>query len=71
MMTFLLILLFVSISFFDYVYMLKAKKKRNKKEIFIYTAILGVAFVISELHILEIKVVGLNQIVTYFMNFFR
>lgn len=67
-MTFILILLFVSISFFDYRHMIKAKK--NKKVIILYTAILGIAFILSELHILEIKVVGLNQIVTAIFNLF-
>lgn len=68
MMTVLLILLFVSISFYDYLYMVKAKKK---KVIILYSAILGVAFIMSELHILDIKVVGLNQIITFIINLFR
>ncbi|RTR27132.1 hypothetical protein EKG37_19815 [Robertmurraya yapensis] len=67
MSTFLLILLFIAISFLDYKDMLKTKKV---KVIVIYTGILGIAFILSELHLLEKKLIGLNQIVAYIMRIF-
>lgn len=67
MNTFLLILLFIAISFLDYKDMLKTKKV---KVIVIYTGILGIAFILSELHLLEKKLIGLNQIVAYIMRIF-
>lgn len=67
MNSFLLILLFIAISFLDYREMLKAKKV---KIIVIYSGILGIAFILSELHILEKKVIGLNQIIAYIMGYF-
>ncbi|MFD2777053.1 hypothetical protein ACFSTA_06740 [Ornithinibacillus salinisoli] len=67
MQTFLLILLFVSISFLDYRYMIKEKKR---KILVIYTIILSVAFVITELHVLGYRLKGLNQFVSYIMDLF-
>jgi hypothetical protein len=67
MKTFLLILLFVSISFRDYKYLIKERKKRA---FMIYSLILGTAFLLSELHILGIKVKGLNQLVTLVVGLF-
>jgi hypothetical protein len=60
MNTFLLILLFVLISYRDYQYLIKERKRRG---FIIYSIILGTAFLLSELHILGIKVKGLNQLV--------
>ncbi|MFS0671570.1 hypothetical protein AB1K81_00065 [Ornithinibacillus sp. 179-J 7C1 HS] len=65
MNTFLLILLFISISFMDYRYM---KKKKNKKLMVIYTVILVFAFVLTELHMLGVRLIGLNQVVTFIVN---
>jgi hypothetical protein len=62
MSTFLLILLFIIISFQDIRLLLKEKKR---KKLIIYTSILGSAFLLSELHILGVKVIGLNQVITY------
>ncbi|MFP3918704.1 hypothetical protein U5N28_12910 [Lysinibacillus telephonicus] len=67
MNTFLLIILFVAISFFDYRHMVKTK---DKKALAIYTTILVFAFVITQLHILGIKIIGLNQIVSFIINLF-
>ncbi|WP_170972262.1 hypothetical protein [Bacillus yapensis] len=59
--------MFIAISFLDYKDMLKTKKV---KVIVIYTGILGIAFILSELHLLEKKLIGLNQIVAYIMRIF-
>lgn len=67
MNTFLLIILFIAISFLDYRHMIKNK---DKKAFAIYTTILVFAFIITELHILGYKIVGLNQIVSYIINLF-
>ncbi|MEQ2525466.1 hypothetical protein WMO40_02030 [Bacillaceae bacterium CLA-AA-H227] len=67
MNTFLLILLFIAISFLDYRKLMQEKKV---KVIVIYTGILGIAFILSELHLLEKKLIGLNQIVAYIMRIF-
>lgn len=61
MNTFLLFLLFTAISFFDYKMLIEEKRT---KELIIYTTILGLAFVLFELHILGFKVPGLSQMVT-------
>ncbi|WP_121662071.1 hypothetical protein [Metabacillus litoralis] len=68
MNTFLLILLFIIISFHDLRLLLKEKKR---KKLIIYTSILGTAFLLSELHILGVKVIGLNQVITYTVGLFR
>ena len=65
--TFLILLLFVAISFLDYRRMIK---KKDKKNLIIYSLILGFAFIITELHILGFRVIGLNQIVTFIMDMF-
>ncbi len=65
--TFLILLLFVAISFLDYRRMIK---KKDKKNLVIYSAILGFAFVLTELHILGYRVIGLNQIVTFIFDLF-
>lgn len=67
MNTFLLILLFIAISIIDFRYMLKTKKV---KLIVVYSGILVVAFILSELHLLDKKLIGLNQIVAYIMRVF-
>jgi len=65
--TFLILLLFVAISFLDYRRMIK---KKDKKNLIIYSLILGFAFIITELHILGFRVIGLNQIVTFIIDMF-
>ncbi|WP_102346167.1 hypothetical protein [Bacillus sp. Marseille-P3661] len=65
--TFLLFILFISISFMDYRRMMKARKV---KALVIYTCFLSFAFIMSELHILEVKVIGLNQIVSSVVELF-
>lgn len=65
--TFLILLLFVAISFLDY---RRIIKKKDKKNLIIYSLILGFAFIITELHILGFRVIGLNQIVTFIMDMF-
>ena len=65
--TFLILLLFVAISFLDYRRMIK---KKDNKNLIIYSLILGFAFIITELHILGFRVIGLNQIVTFIIDMF-
>jgi len=65
--TFLILLLFVAISFLDY---RRIIKKKDKKNLIIYSLILGFAFIITELHILGFRVIGLNQIVTFIIDMF-
>lgn len=67
MQTFLLILLFVAISFLDYRHLIKTK---DKKAIVVYTTILVFAFTITQLHMLGFKVPGLNHFVTFIVNLF-
>jgi hypothetical protein len=41
-------------------------KDHNKKVILLYASLLGLAFILSELHILGFKLIGLNQLVGAF-----
>ncbi|MEK9199526.1 hypothetical protein SFC08_14900 [Lysinibacillus halotolerans] len=67
MNTFLLILLFAAISFLDYRHLMRTK---DKKGFIVYTSILALAFVITQLHLLGFKVPGLNKFVTFIVNLF-
>jgi hypothetical protein len=67
MMTLGLILLFVLISLLDLPRLLKQKQK---KELYLYSVLLGSAFVLSELHILRIDLWSPNRMITDVVRFF-
>lgn len=68
MNTIYLILFFAAISYLDYRYMIRNKKKQA---MVIYTIILGIAFTLSEIHVLGVRVMGLNQLVMFIFDLFR
>jgi hypothetical protein len=57
------LILFAGIALLD---IRSLRKDQNKKAILLYTSILGLAFTLSELHILGFKLIGLNQLVGTF-----
>lgn len=58
MKTIQLLLLFTAMAMVDV-----PRIRRKKKELLVYSILLGGAYLLSELHVLRIKLWGLNQIV--------
>jgi hypothetical protein len=67
MKTFSLIITFLFLTVFDLPRLIKEKKK---KEIFIYAAFMGAAFLISELHVLRWHLWSPDRIITDIVRLF-
>ncbi|MDF2959574.1 MAG: hypothetical protein K0S39_1309 [Paenibacillus sp.] len=45
-------------------------RERNKRGLFVYSLVLGLAFIISELHLYHFKIMSPNRMITGLVRFF-
>jgi hypothetical protein len=64
--TVILILVFAALSLLD---LPKLIKRKNTKELLVYGAILGTAFILSELHALDVDMWSPNRVITDIVRF--
>lgn len=65
--TIALMLCFVLVSLVD---IPELRRKKRKRELYVYTALLVIAFILFDLHFLHIKMWGLNHFVAAIVNWF-